>query len=145
MPNKYVVSRRLVLAFLLFLIVLFNGCEKEPDPVIFPSPEGVVAYFSPPDPLYPHLISLVDETKESIYAAFYKIELKKLSHALLQAHQRGVKVRIFTDDLTSRDQDSQSDYLAKFGLIRKDGDPDSFMHHKFCVIDKRIVVTGRQV
>ena len=142
MPNKYVVSRKLVLAFLLFLIVLFNGCQKESNPVVFPSPEVFVAYFSPNDPLYPHLIYLIDEAKESIYAAFYKIGLKKLSRALTRAHQRGVKVKIFTDDLTSRDQDSQSNYLAKFGLIRKDSDPESFMHHKFCVIDKRIVWTG---
>ncbi len=145
MPNKRVLNRRLVLLFLLFLIVWFNGCQKESNPVVFPSEELFVAYFSPQDPLYPHLIYLIDEAKESIYAAFYKIGLEKLSRALIRAHQRGVKVKIFTDDLTSRDQDSESDYLAKFGLIRKDGDPESFMHHKFCVIDKRIVVIGRQV
>jgi len=140
-----VVSRRLVLPLLLFLIVGFNGCEKNPDPVIFPSPEVFVTYFSPDDSLYPHLIYLIDEAKESIYAAFYKIELKELSCALMQAHQRGVKVKIFTDDLTSQDKDSQFDYFAKFGLIKKDRDPESLMHHKFCVIDERIVVIGRQV
>ena len=137
------VARKLVLSFLLFLIVCFSGCEKGPDPVIFPSPEVFVSYFSPDDPLYPHLIYLIDEAKESIYAAFYKIGLKKLSLALMQAHQRGVKVKIFTDDLTSQDKDSQFDYLAKFGLIKKDRDPESLMHHKFCVIDERIVVIGR--
>ncbi|GAI04634.1 unnamed protein product, partial [marine sediment metagenome] len=115
-PNKYVVSRRLVLPLLLFLIVGFNGCEKNPDPVIFPSSEVFVTYFSPDDPLYPHLIYLIDEAQESIYAAFYKIELKELFRALMQAHQRGVEVKIFTDDLTSWDKDSQFDYLAKFGL-----------------------------
>jgi phosphatidylserine/phosphatidylglycerophosphate/cardiolipin synthase-like enzyme len=88
---------------------------------------------------------LIDEAKESIYAAFYKIELKKVSHALIKAHQRGIKIKIFTDDLTSQDEDSQVDYLAKFGFIKKDCDPDSFMHHKFCVIDEEIVVIGRQV
>ena len=143
--NKYVVSRRLVLLLLLFLIIFFNGCEKESEPVIFPSSEVFVAYFSPQDSLYPHLIYLIDEAKDSIYAAFYKIELKKLSRALLQAHQRGVEVKIFTDDLTSQDKDSQFDSFAQFGLIKKDHDPESFMHHKFCVIDEEIVVIGRQV
>jgi phosphatidylserine/phosphatidylglycerophosphate/cardiolipin synthase-like enzyme len=112
------------------------------DPVIFPSPELFVAYFSPQDPLYPHLIYLISEVKDSIYAAFYKIELKKLSCALLQAHQRGTKVKIFTDDLTFQGKDSESDYLAKFGLIKKDHDPESVMHHKFCIIDEEIAVTG---
>jgi phosphatidylserine/phosphatidylglycerophosphate/cardiolipin synthase-like enzyme len=141
-PNKCVVGRRLALAFVLILIILFSGCGQESDPVIFPSGEVFVAYFSPQDPLYPHLIYLIDEAKESIYAAFYKIELKKLSRALVGAHQRGVKVKIFTDDLTSQDQESEYGYLAKFGLIKKDSDPESFMHHKFCVIDEKIVWTG---
>lgn len=140
--NKYVVNRRLVLPLLLFLIVGVNGCEKNPDPVIFPSSEVFVSYFSPDDPLYPHLIYLIDEAKGSIYASFYKIELEGISRALMQAHQRGVEVKIFTDDLTSHHKDSQFDYLAKFGLIKKDRDPESLMHHKFCVIDERIVWTG---
>jgi phosphatidylserine/phosphatidylglycerophosphate/cardiolipin synthase-like enzyme len=140
--NKRLVARKVVPFLLLFLIIFFNGCQKGSDPVIFPSSEAFVSYFSPHDPLYPHLIYLIDEAKESIYAAFYKIELKKLSHALVKAHQRGIKVKIFTDDLTSQDEDSQVDHLAKFGFIKKDCDPDSFMHHKFCVIDERIVWTG---
>jgi len=86
-PNKCVLARKLVLLFLLFLIIFSSGCEKGPDPVIFPSPEVFVAYFSPQDSLSPHLIYLIDEAKESIYAAFYKIELEGLSRALLQAHQ----------------------------------------------------------
>ncbi|MFQ6067762.1 MAG: phosphatidylserine/phosphatidylglycerophosphate/cardiolipin synthase family protein [bacterium] len=142
MPNKRLLGRGVFLAFLLLLIVWFNGCEEAPDRVIFPSPEGFVAYFSPQDPLYPHLTYLIGEAKESIYAAFYKIELKELSRALFRAHQRGVKVKIFTDDLTSQDKRSEYDYLAKFGLIKRDHDPDSFMHHKFCVIDEKIVWTG---
>jgi hypothetical protein len=86
-PDKRLVARKPALAFLLFLIIFSSGCEKGPDPVIFPSSEVFVAYFSPQDSLYPHLIYLIDEAKESIYAAFYKIELEGLSRALMQAHQ----------------------------------------------------------
>jgi len=51
-------------------------------------------------------------------------------------------VRVFTDDLTSENKDSQYFYLHKFGIIKKDKDEESFMHHKFCIIDKEIVWTG---
>jgi len=61
---------------------------------------------------------------------------------LIEAHKRGVRVRVFTDDLTSREKESQFDYFNKFHLIRTDKAPESFMHHKFCVIDEKIIWTG---
>jgi len=53
-----------------------------------------------------------------------------------------VKVRVFTDEVTSWDKESQFGSLDKFGLIRKDKDPESLMHRKFCLIDEEIVWTG---
>jgi len=117
-------------------------CSKESEFLSFSSQQSYCVYFSPQDSLYPHLVYLIQEAKRSIYAAFYKIELKEVSNALIKAHKRGVKVRIFTDDLTSRDKESQFSCLNKFCLIRTDKDPESFMHHKFCVIDEEIVWTG---
>jgi len=68
-----------------------------------------------------------------------------VSGALIEAHERGVKVRVFTDNLTSRDKKSQFENLNEFSFIKTDEDPESLMHHKFCVIDEEIVVNGRQV
>jgi phosphatidylserine/phosphatidylglycerophosphate/cardiolipin synthase-like enzyme len=85
---------------------------------------------------------LIQEAEKSIYAAFYKLELKEVSDALLEAHKRGVKVKIFTDDITSWGEKSRLDSLNKFLPVKTDKDPASFMHHKFCVIDEKIVWTG---
>jgi len=128
----------------LFLLVIFFLCgwsQKIYLPPLSPEKEYSI-YFSPQDHLYPHLISLIREAKESIYAAFYEIEIPEIASALLEAHQRGLKVRVFTDDLTSEDKDSQCFHLRKFSIIKKDEDKESFMHHKFCIIDKKIVWTG---
>ncbi|MQY59727.1 MAG: DUF1669 domain-containing protein [Clostridia bacterium] len=133
--------------FLCFLLLFFpllfsSDCRPKNKPPFFSSQQSYCAYFSPQDSLYARLVRLIQEAEKSIYAAFYKLELKEVSDALLEAHQRGVKVRIFSDDLTSGSEKSRLDSLNKFLPVKTDKDPASFMHHKFCVIDGEIVWTG---
>jgi len=128
---------------LLFLSLLFSsGCYQESKPLLLSPQQSYYAYFSPQDSLYPHLVRLIQEAEKSIYAAFYKLELKEVSDALLEARQRGVEVKIFADDTASRGEKSRLDSLKNFFPVKTDKDPASFMHHKFCVIDERIVWTG---
>ncbi len=133
--------------FLCFLLLFFpllfsSSCCPKNKPPFFSSQQPYYAYFSPQDPLYTHLVRLIQEAEKSIYAAFYKLELKEVSDALLEAHKRGVKVKIFADDTASRGEKSRLDSLNKFFPVKTDKDPTSFMHHKFCVIDEKIVWTG---
>ena len=133
--------------FLCFLLLFFpllfsSDCRPKNKPPFFSSQQPYYAYFSPQDSLYAHLVRLIQEAEKSIYAAFYKLELKEVSDALLDAHKRGVKVRIFADDMTSWSEKSRLDSLSKFFSVKTDKDPVSFMHHKFCVIDEKIVWTG---
>lgn len=127
---------------LLFLLLFFSGGHQESKALFFSPQQAYYAYFSPQDSLYPRLVRLIQEAEKSIYGAFYKIELKEISDALLEAYERGVKVRIFADDITSRDKKSRLDSLNKFFPVKTDEDSASFMHHKFCVIDEKIVWTG---
>lgn len=135
---------RYFLCFLLLFLPLlfFSGGHQESKALFFSPQQAYYAYFSPQDPLYPRLVRLIQQAEKSIYGAFYKIELKEISDALLEAYERGVKVRIFADDINSRDKKSRLDSLNKFFPVKTDEDSASFMHHKFCVIDEKIVWTG---
>ncbi len=133
--------------FLCFLLLFFpllfsSDCRPKNKPPFFSSQQPYYAYFSPQDSLYAHLVRLIQEAEKSIYAAFYKLELKEVSDALLEAHKRGVEVKIFADDTASRGEESRLDSLKNFFPVKTDKDPGSFMHHKFCVIDGKIVWTG---
>lgn len=127
---------------LFFPLLLSNDCRPKNKPPFFSSQQPYYAYFSPQDSLYPRLVRLIQGAEKSIYAAFYKLELKEVSDALLEAHERGIKVRIFSDDMTFRSEKSRLDSLNEFLPVKTDKDPASFMHHKFCVIDEKIVWTG---
>jgi len=142
MKRSTLIKWIIFLLLLSFPLLFLRIHREKPQKVIFPEGSPYVAYFSPQDHLYPHLIYLIKKAKTSIYAAFYKIELKEVARALVEAHKRGLKVKVFTDDLTSDDKDSQFSYLKSFDLIRKDGNPESFMHHKFCLIDEELVWAG---
>jgi len=142
MKRSTLIKWIIFLLLLSFPLLFLRIHHEKPQKVIFPEGSPCIAYFSPQDHLYPHLIYLIKKAKTSIYAAFYKIELKEVARVLVEAHKRGLKVKVFTDDLTSDDKDSQFSYLESFGLIRKDDDPESFMHHKFCLIDEELVWAG---
>ena len=77
----------------------------------------------------------------SIDAALYHLESTPISEALVKAHNRGVKVRVFTENRNSEEETITQ--LQNAGiLVRDDGDEDGYMHHKFFVIDNRYVWTG---
>ena len=66
----------------------------------------------------------------------------RIADAILEAHHRGVKVRIISDDDKSFDRGSDIQRLRDANVsLRVDHSPHH-MHHKFAVFDGRLAVTG---
>ena len=66
-----------------------------------------------------------------------------LSPRSVAAHQRGVRVRIITDDEKQDDQGSKAYGLKSRGIsVRNDGNGLSHMHHKFAVLDNAVLLNG---
>jgi len=99
-------------------------------------------WFGPEEPMADALVTLIEGSRKSIDVAVFTITDDRVSNALQRAHDRGVPVRILTDDDKARDKGSDVDRLARHGLaVRFDQSPHHF-HHKFAVFDRRSVVTG---
>ncbi|KAG0258349.1 hypothetical protein BG011_003341 [Mortierella polycephala] len=101
-------------------------------PVFFPSEES-----------FGHLISTLDGAKKSLDICVFTITDDQISRAIIRAHERGLRVRIVSDDAKSEDLGSDVKRLAKENGIptRVDGSV-SHMHHKFVIIDDALVITG---
>ncbi|KAI1317529.1 hypothetical protein EDD11_008336 [Mortierella claussenii] len=101
-------------------------------PVFFPSEES-----------FHHLIDTLNGAQKSLDICVYTITDDQVSAAIIRAHERGVKVRIISDDEKSEDQGSDVRRLARDHHIptRVDGSP-SYMHHKFAVVDDALVING---
>ncbi|XP_035155105.2 mitochondrial cardiolipin hydrolase isoform X3 [Callithrix jacchus] len=97
----------------------------------------------------PHSESSLSRLMRALLAARVSLELclfafssPQLGRAVQLLHQRGVRVRVVTD----------CDYMAlngsQIGLLRKAGiqvrhDQDlGYMHHKFAIVDRRVLITG---
>ncbi|XP_007939632.1 mitochondrial cardiolipin hydrolase [Orycteropus afer afer] len=97
----------------------------------------------------PHGESALSRLLRALLAARVSLELclfafssPQLGRAVQLLHQRGVRVRVVTD----------CDYMAlngsQIGLLRKAGiqvrhDQDlGYMHHKFAIVDKKVLITG---
>ena len=94
-----------------------------------------------PFSLEKRLVAKLGSAKERVDAALYDLDSKTIADALIDAHDRGINVRVFTEfDNVDRGEIGR---LEKAGIpVRDDEGNEGYMHHKFIVIDERYVWTG---
>ncbi len=104
--------------------------------------ETAEALFEPRHDCAARLRSLISRSVARLEICVFTITDDSLARAVLDAHRRGLTVRIVTDDEKSLDRGSDIDRLRRQGVtVRFDCSPDH-MHHKFALFDRRLVVTG---
>lgn len=87
------------------------------------------------------LVARLGAAAVRIDAALYHLDSTPVADALIEAHNRGVKVRVVTEADNIDEQEIER--LQEAGIrVADDGDNDGYMHHKFIVIDERYVWTG---
>lgn len=88
------------------------------------------------------IIDLIKNAKESVKVASFTFTNEKIADELVKAQSRGVNVTILTESKQRNAMGSQYQRLKDFGLdIRLDSNKYN-MHHKFMIIDGKIVETG---
>jgi len=89
-------------------------------------------YFCPQDNCSQVLIALILSSTDSIFCAFFDFDLVEIDN-LLKDKSKRIKVRLIVDGDNSLIKDRE------FIIIEN---KSSFMHNKFCIFDKKIVLTG---
>jgi len=121
------------------------GWLAEVLPLLDPEPAPEVtsrAYFGPGDPMVETVVRLIRGTERRLDVAMFTITDDRIADALVQAHSRGVRVRILTDDDKAYDRGSDIDRFRGAGIpVAVDGSPEHF-HHKFALFDGARLVTG---
>ena len=114
---------------------------------ILPEQGGLEVYFSEVNGavsgpnLEERLVNKLTSASTVVDAALYHLDSESIATALINAHNRGVKVQVFTENRNVEEKVIQQ--LLRRGIpVRDDGDDDGYMHHKFIVIDSRFVWTG---
>ena len=94
-----------------------------------------------PYSLEKRLVARLADAAMRVDAALYRLASTPVADALIEAHHRGVQVRVVTE--TDNVDEAEIERLQEVGIsVADDDEHDGLMHHKFIVIDERYVWTG---
>ena len=90
-----------------------------------------------------HLINLISKTKISLDIAMFTLNNVRIAEEIKNIFNKGIKLRIISDSECIKMSSSNIYSLAALGInIKTDDSVRYHMHHKFCVIDNSVIVTG---
>ncbi len=139
---------------LLALILFTSACASGSPSGLYPTPSPLIGswyqiYFT--DPSSPtattyrggpdeELAQAIEAARLSVDVAIYDLNLWSVRDALINAHRRGVSVRVVTESDNMDEQEVQD--LRQAGIEVLGDRREGLMHHKFVVIDQSTVWTG---
>lgn len=89
------------------------------------------------------LKTMIDSAKKTVQVAMYTFTRTDLAECLVQAHKRGVAVQVVIDKGTAANASKKiADYLKKKKIPVVLCDKGGIMHHKFVLIDDKILAHG---
>lgn len=100
------------------------------------------AYFSPGTSCVDKIIASLNSVKEHLDICVFTISDDVISKAIIGAHNRGVKVRIISDDEKVEDKGSDIGEFVANNIEVKTDDGPAHMHHKFAIFDKQTLLNG---
>ena len=105
-------------------------------------PVAAEAYFSPGEDCPRAIGRLLANARTAADICVFTITDDRLADAILDAHRRGVAVRIITDDAKAEDLGSDVSRFERAGIPTRVDRSPFHMHHKFAILDGERLLTG---
>ena len=132
--------RFLVWPIALILLVLL--CPASPLQAK-PAPHGEEeVYFSPRGGCTEAVVKNLDQAEKSVLVQAYSFTSLPIAEALVNAHKRGVKVKVLLDKSQRRGKGSKLELLVNAGIPVSIDTKHSIAHNKVMIIDGVTVITG---
>ena len=100
------------------------------------------AYFSPGEACLKVVLGQLERSRKTADICVFTITDDRIARAILDAHSRGVEVRIITDNDKQYDGGSDVGRLRGAGIALKVDETEHHMHHKFAVLDGATLLNG---
>ena len=101
-----------------------------------------VVYFSPRGNCEKMIVEKINSAKKTIDVAVYFINNDKIVKAILNAKNRGIKIRILTDKTQAKGKNSKVKYLYDNGINLRVHSKFKIEHNKFAIYDGKKGSTG---
>uniref|UniRef100_A0A8C3CZ89 Mitochondrial cardiolipin hydrolase n=1 Tax=Cairina moschata TaxID=8855 RepID=A0A8C3CZ89_CAIMO len=108
--------------------------DDTPVPCPCPLPHGDCAFSR----LLRHLLS----ARRSLELCLFAFSSPQLGRAVRLLHRRGVRVRVVTDAQYMALKGSQIGLLRHAGIQVRHDQESGYMHHKFAIVDRKMLITG---
>jgi cardiolipin hydrolase len=100
-------------------------------------------FFFPSKESEAKLISYLNKATRTMDVCVFTITNNSLKEAITSAHDRGVKIRIISDDECLKMRGSDVYDMKAYGIpARSDSNRHAHMHNKFVVIDDEMLISG---
>ena len=129
-------KRNTKLSILAFLIIVLSVS------ISISSLAKTEVYFSLYGNPQKEIIKNINQAEAFINIAMYIFTDREIALPLAKARERGVKVRLYLDKDQVDYKYSQSRLLVQKGIKTRISTNNYVMHHKFAIIDNRILLTG---
>jgi len=130
--------KKIIISFLIIFLVSPAGSSGKKWEVYFTNPSKIkkTGVVNPQE----GLISAIKNSEKSFYGAFYDISSAKIADELIAAHNRGVDVKLVTENDTFSGEAIIK--ILESGIPIAADTGSGLMHNKFAVIDGSSVFTG---
>lgn len=117
---------------------------REPSRRIGPAAteSGISVYFSPDGGCTDAIVAELNGAKRTIDVQAYSFTSAPIAKALVDAHKRGVKVRVVLDKSQRTAKYTSATFLFNAGVPVWIDDRHAIAHNKVMLIDGRTIVTG---
>ena len=105
-------------------------------------PATADTYFAPGDDCPARIRGLLARARNTVDICVFTITDDRVSDAIIDAHERRLKVRVISDDDKSGDRGSDIRRLESAGVEVRVDHTDDHMHHKFAIFDHRLLLNG---
>jgi phosphatidylserine/phosphatidylglycerophosphate/cardiolipin synthase-like enzyme len=120
-----------------------RGAQKGFWTVYFNEPTGESDASFYVDGIDAPLAQAIDGVQATLDIAAFEFNNEVMTQAVLNAHERGVRIRIVTDDEHGlEDEDESIPVFIEAGIPVVDDDRSGLMHNKFMIMDNTVVWTG---
>ena len=130
----------------IFLSQVMGGASFSLVPFSAPRPLSQSATFelgfSPRGQSLSIILNGIRRAENCIIVAAYSFTSRPISTALLEAHRRGVNVRVIADSRANNNRHTAVTFLANNGVPVRVNDRYAIFHHKFMIFDEQHVQTG---
>lgn len=100
------------------------------------------SHFSPSEDCPQRIMQLVHAARSALDICVFTITDDRLAGAMIDAHRRGVALRVITDNEKAFDLGSDVARLQEAGVELKVDQTPFHMHHKFALFDRQLLLTG---